>query len=95
MTYFLIEHDRRTKQSRVTPFKDRDASIRALNSKEEARDRDTDVVLLIAESEANIKITHPRYFWADEIGFALPNEIGFAKQAAELQDLVNQRLSDS
>ena len=66
MTYFLIEHNRRSGASRVTSFEDREASLRELNLRETVRDKDTDVVLLIAESEANIRITHPRYFSSEE-----------------------------
>ena len=92
MTYFLVEHDRRLRHSRVTPFEDRDASIRALNSTEAARDHDTDVVLLIAESEANIRITHPRYFW-DDISGAVSQEANdtFARYLADLQELIEER----
>ena len=92
MTYFLIEHDRRSKQSRVTPFQDRDASIHALNLREAARDRETDVVLLIAESEANIRITHPRYFW-DDVSRVLSQEDDdlFARYLSNLHELAEER----
>ncbi len=92
MTYFLIEHDRRSKQSRVTSFDDRESSIRALNTKEAARDDDTDVVLLIAESEANIRITHPRYFWDDARSpLAREADHGLAKYVDELRELMDDR----
>lgn len=94
MTYFLIEHNRRTKRSHITSFKDRDASIRALNTEEAERDGDTDVVLLIAESEADIRITHPRYFW-DEV--LAPREFSdrdlVADSIAELRAIVDRSSS--
>lgn len=95
MTYFLLEHNRRTRRTHVTPFKDRDESVRELNEREASRERDVDVVLLIAETEGNLRITHPRYFW-DEIRESRVSATDLEERLAELEAVIDRRMrSDS
>jgi hypothetical protein len=59
--YFLVEYDAAADHAQVTAFADQAEALRALR-KREANRGDIEVVLLAAESEDDLHITHSRYF---------------------------------
>jgi hypothetical protein len=60
--YFLFEYDRRTGDLEVSEFTDEPEATAALHVKETAREQHVEVVLLLARSLDDLKITHSRFF---------------------------------
>jgi hypothetical protein len=66
VTYFVIEHDRRTGENIISEFTDSAIATRVLNQKERDRLSHVEVVMLAAENLNHIKQTHSRYFYTVE-----------------------------
>ncbi len=62
MNAFIVEFDRRTGAVAVSEFTDHGSAVLALHRKEAAKGSDSEVVLLFADNEAELALTHPRYF---------------------------------
>lgn len=68
MRYFVLEFDRTTAKLEVIAFDALQAALACLGEREARKAADTEVVLLMAESEDAIRITHSRYFTEQGIG---------------------------
>lgn len=75
MTYFLMEYDRLAARAHVIRFGDRDTALAALRQRESSREPHVEVVLFIADSLAQLKKTHSRYFSTPEQVRRLDDEI--------------------
>ena len=62
MKYFLVEYDRVSQRSAVSMFFDAPPALRELSERERAKSPEVEVVLLMAESVEQLKLTHSRYF---------------------------------
>ena len=62
MRYFLVEFDGYTYPARVTEFTDQSLALHELKRREPLEAPDGETVLLFADSEEAIRITHSRYF---------------------------------
>ena len=62
MRYFLMRFDRKTLKPDLTPYDDPDEAFKALNAAERGREPHVEVVLLSAESEEALRVTHSSYF---------------------------------
>ena len=62
MSYFLMEFNRDDASRILTRFENSQAALAALREHEAARRPEVEVVLLMAESEVQLRRTHGRYF---------------------------------
>lgn len=62
MRYFLMRFDRKTLKPDLTPYDDPEEAFDALNAAERSREPHVEVVLLGAESEESLRVTHSSYF---------------------------------
>lgn len=65
MKFYVVRYDRRTGLSQIEPFDGADARTRALARRFEMEldaDADKEIVVLSAESRADLEMTHARYF---------------------------------
>lgn len=62
MTYFVLEHDRRTGENVIHEFTESGPAYKVLNEKERDRLPHVEVVLLRASSLDQIRQSHSRYF---------------------------------
>ena len=62
MKYFLLEFDRRENRPNWTTFDDKRLALDALRTTEAARQDHVEVVLLMARSLDDLRMTHSRYF---------------------------------
>ncbi len=62
LMYFLVEFDGHTLPAQLTEFADRELALDALRLREPFEPHGGETVLLMAESEAVLHVTHPGYF---------------------------------
>jgi hypothetical protein len=63
MKAFLIEHDRRTRRTKVREYKNNTEAFAELRVLEAEREDHVEVVLMFADSEEDLRNTHSRYFY--------------------------------
>jgi len=76
MSYFLMEFNRDDASRILTRFENSQAALAALREHEAARRPEVEVVLLMAESEEQLRRTHGRYFMTiREMAQRMTNEV--------------------
>ena len=66
MSYYVLEHNRRTGENEIRAFERFADAIPFLNERETRRAPHNEVVLLYADSLDDIRQTHSRYFHSPE-----------------------------
>lgn len=69
MSYFILEYSRATGRSDVRVYENSADAFQELRLREGMKDAESEIVLLISDSEDALHLTHARYF-ADAEGLA-------------------------
>lgn len=68
MKHFLIVFDRKTGERQITEYTDaRDAILQRLAEEQSNSSRDVEIVVIGSPSIEDLKVTHLRYFRAEEL----------------------------
>ena len=73
--YFVVDYQRTAETAKVQQFTSWTHAASALREHERVADGDTEVVLLVADSESDLRRTHSRYFVKRRDMLGEPNDV--------------------